>query len=156
VRYYKPYRVRLLDFTHDVYKGTDTPKNFSSRIQLTNAEKAENREILIYMNNPLRYGGETYYQGGFEKGDKTSILQVVRNPVWLTPYLSCTLVGVGHVVQFLSHLIGFARRSSGRSQAGGARSKSAAPKRHLEPAVAGLASGSGNAAFRTERKKKSE
>jgi hypothetical protein len=34
-------------------------------------------------------------------------LQVVRNPSWLVPYLSCLLVGVGLIGQFLYHLIGF-------------------------------------------------
>ena len=62
------------------------------------------------MNNPLRYWGETYYQGGFEPGDTVSILQVVRNPSWLTPYIACTLVSAGLLFQFLYHLIGFARK----------------------------------------------
>jgi len=110
VRYYKPYTIQLLDFTHDRYKGTDIPKNFASRIKLLRPETGENREVKIYMNNPLRYGGETYYQGGFEPGDTVSILQVVRNPSWLTPYIACGLVTLGLVVQFLSHLIGFARK----------------------------------------------
>jgi hypothetical protein len=112
VRYYKPFTVQLLDFTHDRYAGTDIPKNFSSRVQLINPETQENREVLIYMNSPLRYGGETYYQGGFEPGDTVTILQVVRNPSWLTPYIACIMVTLGLLVQFLSHLIGFARKRS--------------------------------------------
>lgn len=110
VRYYKPYTIQLLDFTHDRYKGTEIPKNFSSRIKLLQPETGENREVLIYMNNPLRYGGETYYQGGFEPGDTVSILQVVRNPSWITPYVACALVAAGLIVQFLSHLIAFSRK----------------------------------------------
>lgn len=113
VRYYKPHSLTLKDFTHKRYKGTEIPKDFSSRVQLQNPQTGENREVLIYMNNPLRYGGETYYQGGFEPGDTVSILQVVRNPAWLTPYLSCTLISVGLVVQFLMHLVRFGKRSSG-------------------------------------------
>jgi hypothetical protein len=63
------------------------------------------------MNNPLRYWGETYYQGSFDRFDpRVSILQVVRNPGWLTPYVACSLVALGMLVQFLSHLIGFARK----------------------------------------------
>jgi len=109
-RYYKPYEIKMLDFQHDKYIGTDIPKNFSSRVQLIREETREDREVLIYMNNPLRYGGETYYQGSFERGDVVSILQVVRNPSWLTPYLACALVGIGLLTQFLQHLIGFARK----------------------------------------------
>jgi hypothetical protein len=109
-RYYKPFTVQLMDFTHDRYAGTEIPKNFSSRVKLLWPAKGEDREVLIYMNNPLRYWGETYYQGGFERGDTVSILQVVRNPSWITPYVACVLVTLGLVVQFLSHLIGFARK----------------------------------------------
>lgn len=113
VRYYKPFSIHLLDFTHEVYKGTDTPKNFSSRIRLQRPETSEDREVLIYMNNPLRYNGETYYQAGFDPLDEhVTILQVVRNPSWLTPYLACVVMGLGMTIQFMSHLIGFAKRRS--------------------------------------------
>ena len=112
IRYYKDFTIQLLDFTHDRYLGTEIPKNFSSRVRLKNAESGEDREVLIYMNNPLRYGGETYYQGGFEPGDTVSILQVVRNPSWLTPYIACVLVSLGLVVQFMYHLVGFAKKRS--------------------------------------------
>src|SRR5687767_2557883 len=109
-RYYKEHTIELLDFTHERYLGTEIPKNFSSRVRLKNPETEENREVLIYMNNPLRYGGETYYQGSFEPGDTVSILQVVRNPSWLTPYIACALVSVGLLFQFLFHLVGFAKK----------------------------------------------
>jgi len=109
-RYYKPHTIQLLHFTHESYKGTDVPKNFSSRIHLTRADTGEDREVLIYMNNPLRYGGETYYQGGVLPQDSGTILQVVRNPSWLTPYISCAMVAGGLVIQFMSHLIGFAKK----------------------------------------------
>ena len=37
-------------------------------------------------------------------------LQVVRNPSWLTPYVACVMVAAGLVIQFLSHLVGFAKK----------------------------------------------
>jgi len=106
-RHYKPYSLKLLQFQHDVYPGTDTPKNFSSRVLLERPDTGEKREVLIYMNNPLRYSGETYYQASYDEDNHGTILQVVRNPSWLTPYLSCILVGVGLLVQFATHLLGF-------------------------------------------------
>jgi hypothetical protein len=75
---------------------------------LQRPQTGEKREVLIYMNSPLRYAGETYYQSGFDPDNQGTILQVVHNPSWLTPYLSCVLVGVGLVVQFATHLLGFA------------------------------------------------
>jgi hypothetical protein len=107
-RYYKPFALELLQFKHDKYPGTDIPKNFSSRVRILNPKTEENREVLIYMNNPLRYAGETYYQSGFDENDpRVTILQVVRNPGWLTPYLACVLVSLGMGIQFLMHLWGF-------------------------------------------------
>ena len=116
-RYYKPFDLTLLKFAHDRYRGTDIPKNFASRVQIRRASTGENREVEISMNKPLRYNGETFYQAGFdehndERERKITILQVVHNPSWLTPYFSCVLVALGMIVQFASHLIGFAKRRS--------------------------------------------
>ena len=109
-RFYKPFSLHLIEFRHDKYPGTEIPKNFSSQVRLQRADTGENREVLIYMNNPLRYGGETFYQASFDPDNQGTILQVVHNPSWLTPYFSCVLVGVGMVWQFMSHLVGFAAK----------------------------------------------
>ena len=106
-RFYNPFTIRLLEFRHDLYAGTDIPKNFSSRIQLQRPDTGENREVKIYMNNPLRYSGQTFYQASFDQDDHGTIFQVVHNPSWLTPYFACILVGAGLVVQFMTHLLGF-------------------------------------------------
>lgn len=109
-RYYKPFSLQLVEFRHDKYAGTDVAKNFSSRVRLIRPDTGEDREILIRMNTPLRYKGETYYQASFDPDNQGTILQVVRNPGWLTPYLACVMVAAGLVTQFLSHLIGFATK----------------------------------------------
>lgn len=109
-RYYQPYSITLHDFTHERYPGTEIPKDFSSRVTLIDPETNENREVLIYMNHPLRYRGDTYFQAGFDNNDTTTILQVVRNPSYPIPYISCVIVGVGLTTQFSYHLVGFARR----------------------------------------------
>ena len=109
-RYYKPFSLTLKDFKHDLYLGTGIPKNFSSRVEINKPATGEKRETLIYMNNPLRYGGETFYQASWLPNDAGTVLQVVRNPSWLTPYVACVMVSVGLIVQFLSHLIGFAKK----------------------------------------------
>jgi hypothetical protein len=113
MRHYKPFSLTLLEFRHDKYRGTEIPKNFSSKVRLKREETGEDREVLIYMNNPLRYGGETFYQSGYDDKDpRVTILQVVRNPSWLTPYLACILVGAGLTLQFVMHLLGFMKRRS--------------------------------------------
>jgi len=109
-RFYLPFSLHLIEFRHDKYPGTDIPKNFSSRVRLQNLDTGEDREVRIFMNNPLRYRGETFYQASFDADDHGSILQAVHNPSWLTPYFSCVLVATGLVWQFLSHLIPFLKR----------------------------------------------
>lgn len=103
-RYYHPFSLTLKDFTHDRYAGTDIPKNFSSLVRLVDAERGQDREVLIWMNHPLRYRGLTFYQASFGKNDTLSVLQVVRNPGWTVPYLACILVAVGMAWHYLGLL----------------------------------------------------
>ena len=114
-RSYKPFTLTLLKVTHDVYPGTDIPKNFSSRLRLTSADGHEDREVLIYMNNPLRYAGLTFYQYQMDSERNTSVLQVVRNPSWLVPYIACVMMGLGLVIQFGFHLVGFVGQRSAKA-----------------------------------------
>jgi len=99
-RRYLPYSLTLKKFSHDVYPGTDIPKNFSSLVHVSNKSLGEERDVLIFMNQPLRYAGKAFYQASFGKGDTLSILQVVENPGWLLPYISCVLVGAGLMLHF--------------------------------------------------------
>ena len=99
-REYLPYAVTLKKFSHDIYPGTDIPKNFSSLVHLSNPVSKEDRDVLIFMNQPLRYAGKTFYQASFGKDDTLSILQVVQNPGWLIPYISCVLVAAGLILHF--------------------------------------------------------
>lgn len=108
-REYKPYALTLVKFSHDVYTGTDRPKNYSSRVRITDPSQNVDREVLIRMNEPLRYAGETFYQSSF-MGEKTTILQVVRNPGWLMPYVACTVGGTGMVTHFGITLLNFLRK----------------------------------------------
>jgi hypothetical protein len=113
-RTYKPYTIHLKEFHHDVYVGTNKPKNFSSRVRVVDPSRVEDREVVISMNAPLRYAGETFYQSGVLPNDRGTILQVVDNPGWLLPYISCVMVAVGMVIHFLLHLIGFLNRRAVR------------------------------------------
>lgn len=117
-RVYQSFSLKLLKATHTVYPGTDIPKDFRSRLQLKNSQTGENREVEISMNHPLRYAGLTFYQYQMDAGQvaqeagrtPSSVLSVVRNPSWLTPYIGCAMVGAGLIVQFLLHLVRFTTR----------------------------------------------
>jgi hypothetical protein len=104
-RSYRDYAIRLDQFIHSKFVGTNTPKDFRSKVSVFEGERdkaAFNTDI--YMNHPLRYRGETFYQASFLPGDQGTVLQVVRNPGWLLPYISCVVVGVGMLVHFGLHL----------------------------------------------------
>ena len=109
-RYYKPYTIELLKFSHDRYTGTDIPKNFASVVRLTQPTMHEDREVKIWMNHPLRYAGETFYQASFKPNDQTTILEVVHNPGWLMPYIACIVGALGLILHFGMLLIQFLSR----------------------------------------------
>ena len=108
-RFYKDFTLSLIDFRHDVYPGTTKARNFSSLVRLVDPTRGEDREVLIYMNHPLRYAGLNFFQQGYE-GDRTTILQVVRNPSRHLPYISCLLVFFGLMIQFGIGLFTFLNR----------------------------------------------
>jgi hypothetical protein len=116
-RHYKPFSLTLLKFSHDRYPGTNIPKNFSSRVRLRSDDGTEDREVLIFMNNPLRHGGYTFYQAGFDNNDTTTILQVVRNPSWLLPYISCVMMFTGLIIQFGISFTAFIQKRSAKHSA---------------------------------------
>ncbi len=116
-RQYLPYAFTLKEFRHDVYPGTQIPKNFSSLVQVVNPSRKESREVLIYMNQPLRYEGKTFYQASFGKNDTLSILSVVENPGWLLPYVSTVLVSIGLLVHFAIVLRRSLKRRQGQKEA---------------------------------------
>jgi len=99
-REYKPYKFELIEATHETFTGTNIPKNFASKIRLIDPERGEDREVLIYMNHPLRHRGETFYQYQMAAGEGRTVLQVVRNPAWGGPYISCIMVAVGMTMHF--------------------------------------------------------
>jgi len=141
-REYYPFSLTLLKATHEQYKGTDIPKNFASRVRIENPEKHEARETDIYMNNPLRYAGLTFFQFQMEAaemhqaGQASSTFQVVHNPSWLTPYLACILVALGLIIQFMTHLLKFATKQRTPAASGNAKSQKSkdAKKEHVNVA----------------------
>jgi ABC-type transport system involved in cytochrome c biogenesis permease subunit len=113
-RMYKPYSMKLLDVRTEYYPGTTTPKDYSSTLRLTDAGRDVDRDVKVWMNNPLRFAGETFYQSSV--GDdpvtnaETTGLQVVTNSGWMIPYVSCMIVGVGMLYQFGLTLLRFLKR----------------------------------------------
>ncbi|MEI6890732.1 MAG: cytochrome c biogenesis protein ResB [Pontiella sp.] len=107
-----PFSIKLIDFVHEKYEGTQMPKDFASKILLVNEGDGVERELRIWMNNPLRYARRTFYQSGYLPDDGGTVLQVVRNDTWMVPYLSCMIVFVGMTAQFIQALMRYLRRDA--------------------------------------------
>ncbi len=113
-RDYKPYSVKLLDVRKEDYLGTTTPRDYSSDIQLTDPTRNVDQQVHIWMNNPLRFAGETFYQSGYNIDPRTkaesTTLSVVTNTGWMIPYVSCMIVAVGLLAHFSIILLRFLDR----------------------------------------------
>jgi hypothetical protein len=110
-RTYKPYSIYLKQFQFDRYAGTDKPKDYSSHVRVDDPERGVVRDARIWMNNPLRYRGDTLYQSSFDaETEKGTVLQVVDNAGWMAPYVACMIVAIGMLGQFLLHLFGFIQK----------------------------------------------
>jgi ABC-type transport system involved in cytochrome c biogenesis permease subunit len=109
----KPYWVKLKDVRQVRYSGTSTPRDYSSFITLIDTETGNKREERVWMNNPLRYRGETFYQsdyGALPGGKEYTSIQVVRNSGWMIPYVACMIVAVGMCFHFTGTLDRFMGR----------------------------------------------
>ncbi len=113
-RYYKPYSIELIDVRKDDYLGTKTARNYSSDVRVTDAKLGVDNKVHIWMNNPMRFAGETFFQSNYmlddETGKEKTTLQVVTNSGWMIPYVACMIVAVGLAWHFGITLIRFLRR----------------------------------------------
>jgi ABC-type transport system involved in cytochrome c biogenesis permease subunit len=114
-RYYKPYTVELKDVSKTDYVGTNTPRDYRSIVQVSDPAANEDFEQHIWMNNPLRYAGETFYQSNYGPpdsvtGKESTTLAVVSNTGWLIPYVSCMIVATGMLAHFWIVMMRFLRR----------------------------------------------
>ncbi|QDT02479.1 Cytochrome c biogenesis protein CcsA [Rubripirellula lacrimiformis] len=109
----KPYWIHLEDFRRTTYSGTQTPRDYSSFVRIIAEDTGEDRKERIWMNNPLRYRGETFYQSSFDtlpSGQEMTSIQVVRNSGWLIPYVACSITALGMLAHFLGTLTRFLKR----------------------------------------------
>lgn len=109
----KPFWIHLYDVKRQNYAGTETPRDYRSTIKIVDLESETERRDEIWMNNPLRYRGETFYQSSYQKlpsGKEWTSLQVVQNKGWLIPYVACSVIAVGMLFHFLGTLQRFISR----------------------------------------------
>jgi len=103
--------IKLIDFKRDLHPGTDMAANYESTVEVLEGQSS--RPVRIYMNNPLRYEGYTFFQASFSQersGAERSTFAVVTNPGRLLPYISSLTVFGGLLIHFLVIFVGFIRK----------------------------------------------
>lgn len=98
-----PFTLRLKDFTAEWYPNTEIARSYKSLVEITPVGGGS-REVLISMNNPLRYKNLALYQSSYavdKAGVESSTLAVVRNPGRLLPYFASFVTFGGLALHFL-------------------------------------------------------
>jgi len=110
-----PLTVRLVDFTKLDYHGTDKARDYQSRLHVQGDDI--DREVVVSLNKPFRYGEYTFYQFSYlqEGAYESTSLVVVRNPGRCVPYVASIIITVGLLFHALMKLVG-AIRSRGRAE----------------------------------------
>ena len=96
-----PYELSLTKFKMDKDPGTNSPASYESFVQLFSTEGP--KDFHIYMNNPLKYDGLTFYQASyFEVGPSQygSVLSVNYDPGRPIKYLGSLLLVLGAIWHF--------------------------------------------------------
>ncbi len=115
-----PFYVRLDKFTRELHPGTDIPKTFKSDVTIIGQNGS--RQAVISMNEPLRYGGYTFYQASWGPPDAApghplySSLAVVRNPAEEWPLWACTVICIGLAIHFGRKLAVYLAAETGKAR----------------------------------------
>ena len=98
-----PFVIKLKNFEMDKHPGTEIASRYQSLIEIEN--EGLSREVLIYMNHPLRYKDYTFYQASYsidQQGREYSTFAVVKNSGRLLPYIASGVVFLGLLTHFLA------------------------------------------------------
>lgn len=109
------FSLKLTDFVKNVHPGTDIPSSFESYADLL--EGGGSRPVKVWMNNPLRHAGYTFFQASYAQpkgAAEKSTFAVVTNPGRVLPYVSSLVVFGGLLLHFLIKLIPFVRKEATR------------------------------------------
>jgi len=104
-----PFILKLIDFKKELHPNTEVAKSYQSLVEVITPDST--REVLISMNEPLRYKSFTFYQASYaidEFGRELSTLAVVHNPSRVMPYVASLATFAGLLIHML--LMGFRPR----------------------------------------------
>ncbi|MCO4782279.1 MAG: cytochrome c biogenesis protein ResB [Candidatus Cloacimonetes bacterium] len=100
-RRYLPFQITLNDFQKSDHPGTSMARAYRSIVELQ--DKDWTQRSVVQMNEPLRYGGRTFYQSSYiiDEGKETTVLAVVHNYGRLFPYISSIIMCIGLFIHLI-------------------------------------------------------
>ena len=112
-----PFKLTLKDFSVEYYPGTKDPKDYISKVAVTDSNTGAVTEFTISMNNILKYGGYRFYQTSYDADLNGSVFSVSHDP-W-----GVSVTYTGYVMLLLSLIGFFIQKKSGVRTALKARSE---------------------------------
>lgn len=97
-----PFSMRLDRFKMDEVPGTGRPASYESFITVQDGN--EQKKIHIFMNNPFKSNGYTFYQSSYfqdERGRYHSVLSVNKDPGRPIKYAGALLLVLAMIIHFL-------------------------------------------------------
>lgn len=98
-----PFIIKLNDFRMEKHPNTEIARSYQSLVELTT--KTVPREVLISMNNPLRFKDFTLYQASYAldaAGREYSTLATVQNSGRVLPYVASFVTVLGLFIHLLA------------------------------------------------------
>ncbi len=101
-RFSMPFILRLKDFMMEKHPNTEIARSYKSLVEVESG--GVSREVLISMNEPMRYKNFTLYQASYaidQFGRELSTLAVVKNSGRLLPYIATFATFAGLVLHLV-------------------------------------------------------
>ena len=107
------FSLKLVEFRHEMNPGMMGDASFASSVRVIDKARNVDLPAEIAMNQPLVYGGFTFYQSSYDRaagGKQASILTVASDPGRLLKYLGCLMTCFGVFVVFYGGAVSPVRR----------------------------------------------
>ncbi len=104
------FSLKLTEFRHEMNPGMMGDASFASSVRVTDEARNVDLPAEIAMNQPLVYGGFTFYQSGYDPvagGKEASILTVASDPGRFLKYFGCLMTCFGVFVVFYGGAFSF-------------------------------------------------
>lgn len=100
--------IKLVDFKVSRYQGTGKAMEYASTVMVGSRDKEpkyDSGQVVISMNEPMKFAGYTFYQSSFNEDENTgepiaSILSVNQDPGRWIKYLGSLIMSVGIIWLF--------------------------------------------------------